>query len=154
MNVSCIKLKTLSFFSTKRLLNKSYKAVTVCLVFSMSMILAGCGNDSGGSYSNKTKTVISATGFSSFILTNEGRVYAAGDNEYGQLGLGDNNGYKTFTEVAYLNNKSITAISGDNRHSLALSSEGRVYATGDNQYGQLGLGDNVNRNVFMEVTLP
>jgi alpha-tubulin suppressor-like RCC1 family protein len=69
------------------------------LVFSLSMILAGCGNDSGSSYSNKTKTVISATGFSSFILTNEGRVYAAGNNYYGQLGLGDNVSRNVFTEV-------------------------------------------------------
>lgn len=37
-------------------------------------------------------------------------------------------------------------------HTLLLSAEGRVYATGYNKTGGLGLGDTVNRSTFTEIT--
>jgi alpha-tubulin suppressor-like RCC1 family protein len=35
--------------------------------------------------------------------------------------------------------------------SLALDRNGKVYAAGDNNFGQLGLGDKENRDAFTEV---
>ena len=37
-------------------------------------------------------------------------------------------------------------------HSLILKNDGTLWGCGDNQYGQLGLGDTTNRNVFTQIT--
>ncbi|MDR0664229.1 MAG: hypothetical protein LBF86_01720 [Helicobacteraceae bacterium] len=47
----------------------------------------------------------------------------------------------------------MVAISVGGFHSLALSKSGRVYAAGNNEAGQLGLGDNDNRVAFTEVSV-
>jgi alpha-tubulin suppressor-like RCC1 family protein len=154
-NSSWTKLKSFSLFSVKRLLDKSYKAVTACLVFSLPVILTGCGNDGGGSHADdkvKLKTITAMISHSSFAFSNNGSIYAVGFNERGQLGLGDNNNRNTFTEVTGLRDKNIISIATIETFTLALSNDGKVYAAGSNSAGQLGLGDNVNHNVFTEVT--
>jgi alpha-tubulin suppressor-like RCC1 family protein len=94
-----------------------------------------------------------ATGYDhSFALSSDGKVYTTGKNDNGQLGLGDYTDRNTFTEVSSLSGKNIVAISAFGSHSLALSSDGRVYAAGNNYNGQLGLGDNNKRNTFIEVS--
>ncbi|MDR2638700.1 MAG: hypothetical protein LBC09_02550, partial [Helicobacteraceae bacterium] len=95
---------------------------------------------------------IAAETSKSLALDSDGKVYAAGWNEYGQLGLGDNIDRNAFTEVAALKGKKIIAIAAGHRHSLALDSDGKVYATGDNEDGELGLGDKINRDRFTEVS--
>ena len=80
-------------------------------------------------------------------LTKNGKVYVWGANGYGQLGLGDETGrnYETPTEVTAL---TALAAAGDpvvqlaaDKHSMALTKNGKVYAWGYNVDGQLGLGD-------------
>ena len=36
--------------------------------------------------------------------------------------------------------------------TLAIKTNGTLYGTGENDYGQLGLADNTNRNVFTEIS--
>jgi alpha-tubulin suppressor-like RCC1 family protein len=129
----------------------------VSSVLFVSLLIVGCGGGGGGDNKNnngnevKFKTII-AGGLHSFALSNNGKVYATGYNESGQLGLGDNTHRNTFKEVSLLNDKNITAIFAGINYSFAISSNGKVYATGWNHHGQLGLGDNTNRNAFTEVT--
>jgi alpha-tubulin suppressor-like RCC1 family protein len=107
------------------------------------------------SLSDKKIVALFAGAFHSFALDTDGKVYASGHNEFGQLGLGDNSketSRKAFTLVSDLSNKKIVAIAAGIYHSLALDSEGNVYATGENDVGQLGLGDKDNRNGFTSVT--
>lgn len=47
--------------------------------------------------------------------------------------------------VPLSNIKDIIQISAGHHHSLLLSNKGQVYSFGNNIYGQLGLGDNINR---------
>ena len=100
------------------------------------------------------------------------KLYAAGSNQYGQLGLGDNNdrNVPTFVTPPKVTEKlteghtreiiiDIYSVKAGQDHSLfqsykALSIKsfatvwiGVVFSFGSNQYGQLGLGDNNNRNV-------
>jgi alpha-tubulin suppressor-like RCC1 family protein len=105
-------------------------------------------SDLGG----KNIIAIAAGHFHSFALSNDGMVYAAGWNENAQLGLGDNVSRNVFTEITDLKDKNITAIAAGRLHSFALSKGGKVYAVGLNENGQLGLGDNVSRNTFTEIT--
>ena len=77
----------------------------------------------------------------SLHLTSDGRVYACGNNMYGQLGVGDNNNLSTFTLVPTTTTAPIISIVAGTFHSFLLTSDGRVYACGYNGSGQLGLGD-------------
>jgi alpha-tubulin suppressor-like RCC1 family protein len=79
----------------------------------------------------------------SLALTENGTVYAWGDNRVGQLGLGDRETQNCLTPriVGKLGGEKIKDIAAGNFHSLALTEAGEVYAWGLNEYGQLGLGD-------------
>ena len=86
---------------------------------------------------------ISAGTFYSLVLTENGQVYAFGDNGYGQLGLGDTNNRLVPTSIPMLNN--IMQISAGMDYSLVLAENGQEKALGRNKGGQLGLGDNKKR---------
>ena len=77
-------------------------------------------------------------------------LYATGNNHYGQLGLGDNNGRYIYEKVG----ESVVSVSCGHYHSRYITEEGHLYATGSNDYGQLGLGDNTPRNTFIKIEKP
>lgn len=97
-----------------------------------------------------------STGFShSLVLNNKGQVYSFGDNFSGKLGLTGN--YDTIeTEEGNILVVIPTLIKGFNNivkviagfdFSFLINDIGQVYAFGDNNYGQLGLGDKVDRDI-------
>ena len=88
---------------------------------------------------------ISAGGFHSLVLDNNGKVYSFGYNSEGQLGLGNEND-ELNPKLIELEDY-IVDISAGNYHSLLLSSGGDVYSFGMNDSGQLGLKNNGNRNI-------
>ncbi len=63
--------------------------------------------------------------------------YAFGNGIFGQLGVGSNRNHSNPIKVKLENADGISA--GQN-HSLFISSD-RVYATGDNTSGQIGVGN-------------
>ena len=95
---------------------------------------------------------VSAGSDHSLFIDNIGHVYACGINIHGQLGLGDNDERNVPALIDDLNNMHIIQISANGAHSLILSNKGQVYACGDNYYGELGLGDNINRNIPTLIT--
>ena len=100
-------------------------------------------------FEGKTISQISAGGVHSLALDSEGQIYAWGYNYYGQLGNGDTTDSNTPVKVdasGVLAGKTITQISAGDGHSLALDSEGQIYAWGANYYGQLGNGDTTSSN--------
>ncbi|MDR2152809.1 MAG: hypothetical protein LBO72_08310 [Helicobacteraceae bacterium] len=104
------------------------------------------------SLSDKNVIAIASTYGCSLALDADGKVYAAGKNKNCRFDLGDNADRKTFAPVSSLEGKKIVAIAAGDYHSLALSDEGKVYATGVNEYGQLGLNDYDDREVFTLVS--
>lgn len=66
------------------------------------------------------------------ILTNNGKVFSFGSNNYGSLGIGNSTSTSTVTEIPGLINVDIVDIDADYHHSMALSSDGSVY-----QWGQV-----------------
>lgn len=99
------------------------------------------------------------------IIITGGSLFAVGYNRCGQLGLGDNIDRNVFTKVHVPKQVTtssdsgeggviFTAVSGYNRHTIALDDEGNLWSCGSNKYGQLGLADNINRNVFTKVHVP
>ena len=45
----------------------------------------------------------------------------------------------------------VKAIAAGSEHSLVLKKDGTVWATGYNEYGQLGDDSNINKNTFVQV---
>jgi len=77
-----------------------------------------------------------------FVLTTAGEVYASGTNANGQMGQGDTTGRVYLTKTLNIANCSKVAISPDTNAFTVyfLTTDGKVYATGNNQYGQIGNG--------------
>lgn len=69
-------------------------------------------------------------------LNYEGKLFAWGDNTYGQLGDGTN--ISKSSPVAVQGNKRFIDVSSSSDHSMAIDSDGKLYAWGNNEYGQLG----------------
>lgn len=73
-------------------------------------------------------------------------VYAVGRNDSGQLGLEHNNhSFQPKLINALLPFVVVKAACGLH-HSVFLTDDGKVYSTGFNDNGQLGLGDKAHRN--------
>lgn len=78
-------------------------------------------------------------------LTEDGQVYAWGDNSYGQLGTGTAGvAYSSAVPVPVkmtgaLAGLTVVSVAAGERHVIALTSTGRVFAWGSNFNGQLGL---------------
>jgi alpha-tubulin suppressor-like RCC1 family protein len=77
-------------------------------------------------------------------LRNDGAVFVWGANGAGQLGNGQEGG-ATGTPFRVPTLGQVVAVAAGREFSLALGSDGRVFAWGDNAAGQLGTGDIDNR---------
>ncbi|XP_042515874.1 ultraviolet-B receptor UVR8 isoform X2 [Macadamia integrifolia] len=91
-------------------------------------------------FEKESLRAISCGGAHSLFLTETGRVYATGLNDFGQLGISDERSYTLEpVEVTGLN-KDIIQISAGYHHSSAITVDGELYMWGNNSSGQLGLG--------------
>jgi alpha-tubulin suppressor-like RCC1 family protein len=97
---------------------------------------------------------------SSTALTSNGRVFTWGDNDYGQLGDGTGANENRSSPFDITNrfvldtnlNEKITYLSSSYYGSFALTSAGKIFAWGDNLYGQLGDNTTVNKNTPTNIT--
>ncbi|CAB3385502.1 Hypothetical predicted protein [Cloeon dipterum] len=88
---------------------------------------------------------ISGDKCSIFAISSSGAVFSWGNNEYGELGLGTT-GYTKFpTIIGQFSQKMVVQVACGGNHTLALTSEGKVYAFGRNDCEQLGLGSRSKR---------
>lgn len=87
---------------------------------------------------------VTAGGLHTLALSNEGIVWAWGDNQSGQLGDGTRGTMRSFPLPVEGLSKVISIAAGS-QFSVALKSDGTVWTWGDNEFGQLGNGsDYVN----------
>ena len=89
--------------------------------------------------------------YHTFILENDGTLWGTGLNSEGELGLGNTNNRNTFTQIT-TNTNDIKSVYCGWSHTIILKNDGTLWSTGDNSYGQLGLGDTNNRTTFTQVT--
>ncbi|XP_011077628.1 ultraviolet-B receptor UVR8-like isoform X2 [Sesamum indicum] len=85
----------------------------------------------------------------------DGRVHAFGGNQFGQLGLGTNPDQceivPKLLDASVLESKKAKVASSGARHNAILTEDGKIFCWGWNKYGQLGLGDTVDRNIPAQV---
>ena len=97
--------------------------------------------DTSGALAGKTVVAIAKGWGFSLALTSDGQVFAWGNNSNGQLG--NNSTTSSSVPVAVntsgaLAGKTVVVISAGGDFSLALTSDGQVFAWGNNSNGQLG----------------
>lgn len=97
---------------------------------------------------------ISCGKYHSVILTNDGKIFISGSNIYGQLGNGNNTNLNTFTllDTFSLNGTPIQIACGAH-HTLILTNTNKIYGTGLNNYGQLGINSTINSNTFIAMNI-
>lgn len=86
----------------------------------------------------------------SVIVTDDGLTMTFGRNDKGQLGLGDTETRTTPTVLEAFKGINIVAAACGRSHTLFLSSEGMVFACGDNKMGQCG----TNQQSVHQLTSP
>ncbi|KAL7147729.1 hypothetical protein ABFS83_06G126200 [Erythranthe nasuta] len=86
-------------------------------------------------------------------ISTDGDVYAFGGNQFGQLGTGADQAetLPRLLEAPSLENVNARVVSCGARHSAIITEEGKTFCWGWNKYGQLGLGDVIDRNAPCEV---
>eukprot|EP00913_Durusdinium_trenchii_P007577 g7120.t1 len=82
---------------------------------------------------------IAAGAYCSFAIGADGELYGWGKNEFGKLGLGDEEDRLIPSKL----NLRATAITAGRHHAVAIDESGRLWTWGSNQNGQLGAGDEV-----------
>jgi alpha-tubulin suppressor-like RCC1 family protein len=98
-------------------------------------------------------TSIASNGGHRLALKRDGTVWAWGPNVYGQLGNGttSSNWYDFSPPVRVSGLSGVTAIAAGNYHSLALLSDGTLWAWGSDSSGQLGTGAVLRRSHPVQV---
>ncbi|XP_054784175.1 ultraviolet-B receptor UVR8-like isoform X2 [Prosopis cineraria] len=88
-------------------------------------------------------------------VTVDGHLYSFGGNQFGQLGTGSDHleASPRLLDASCLENKHSSVISCGARHSAVLTDDGQFFTWGWNKYGQLGLGDSVDRNIPCQVSI-
>ena len=94
---------------------------------------------------------ISGNIFHLLVLTEEGRVFAIGDNLSGQLGIGNKNNVTKFTEIASLNKYNIKNVYAKINQSFFQTEKGKVLACGSNSMNRCLINESENQD-FLEPT--
>ena len=101
------------------------------------------------SFSNISK--VSAGCDHSLFQNNKGEIFACGNNKNGQCGMGHFNKSQITPSLIPNAPSNIVQFNCGNSRSLFLDSGGNVFSVGDNYFGALGLGHNINQNVLNKI---
>jgi len=82
---------------------------------------------------------------SNYFIDTSGKLWSAGKNNYGQLGLNNTSDAYTFSDTGLTD---VIDVAKGYDHALAIKSDGSVWASGRNANGQLGDGTTTDRYVF------
>jgi alpha-tubulin suppressor-like RCC1 family protein len=87
------------------------------------------------------------------LYKNYGSVYAFGNNEFGQLGLVNEADKRTSTPTK-IPRFNVKTISAGRFHTVAIDFNYDVWTFGDNEFGQLGLGNTVEDQMRIPTKMP
>lgn len=89
------------------------------------------------------------------LLSQNGILFAYGENQFGELGLGDHETRTSPEKITYFtdNNEKVVEVSCGFKHSICRTSLKKIFTWGINKHGQLGLGDKANRALPEQITI-
>jgi len=101
-----------------------------------------------------TGTIISITSESTqtIILTSDNELWARGDGTIGQFGQASYEFSNQFIKLVGITG-TIKTVSCGNAHTAVLTTSNILWVSGNNTYGQLGLGDTVDRSIFTQINI-
>nr|XP_043875891.1 retinitis pigmentosa GTPase regulator b isoform X2 [Solea senegalensis] len=85
------------------------------------------------------------------LITENGKLFMFGSNNWGQLGLGSKQTVTKPTCVKALKSEKVRLVACGRNHTLICTAQGKVYSSGGNSEGQLGLGHCEERTAFQRV---
>ena len=102
---------------------------------------------------NGQKIVAVAAGaFHTAAITDSGELWTWGHNGDGQLGVGGTTDRNAPAKVS-VNGQKFVAVAAGDYHTAAITDSGEQWTWGRNDYGQLGVGDTMNRHVPVKVSV-
>ena len=116
----------------------------------------GLGHISNQNKLNKIPNIppikIISCGFSSsYLIDFEGNLWTFGENGDGQLGLGDKKHKNTPQQINTLIDIQQISYGCSGPHFIAKNSQNQIFATGNNDCGQLGTGDTQSLSIPKEI---
>ncbi|XP_066590462.1 probable E3 ubiquitin-protein ligase HERC4 [Prorops nasuta] len=87
---------------------------------------------------------IACGGYHSIVVTKSGAVFGWGKNNFGQLGLNDNQKRALPCQLRTLRNAKVSYVACGEEFSVFLTMDGGVFTCGAGMYGQLGHGNKNN----------
>ncbi|XID92385.1 S-layer homology domain-containing protein [Paenibacillaceae bacterium WGS1546] len=101
---------------------------------------------------NLTRVKAVAAGIrSSYAIKDDGTLWAWGMNENGQLGDGTTENRSLPVQITGIHGDIKALSTGVSYHTLALTEDGKVWAWGKNDSGELGDGTTIQRNAPVEI---
>jgi alpha-tubulin suppressor-like RCC1 family protein len=97
---------------------------------------------------------VSTSGRHTLAIKEDGTVWSWGLNSSGQLGLGNYVNQDTPIELGLIGNEKAIMVFANGHHSFALLENYTVFSWGNNQFGQLGLGDIDEFTVTVPTQIP
>ena len=93
-----------------------------------------------------------ATDSHTLVLTDTNKVYTWGFNDYGQLGIGNTNTVSGPQDITgSFNGDTIVQVEASSNGSFARTIDGRLYAWGQNDYGNLGFGEEIHDGIWVDL---
>ncbi|KAJ5080272.1 hypothetical protein M0811_03756 [Anaeramoeba ignava] len=85
-----------------------------------------------------------------YLLTSNQNVYGIGSNDYGQLGVDTITFQKTEKLILMMKNVSKIFSGNTSAHAFLLNSNQELFGFGDNQFGQVGLGESIRKEIKIQ----
>jgi len=93
-----------------------------------------------GSIAGKRVTQLVCGAATTLCLTDDGQLHGCGSNRKGELALGETESAPEFVPLPIPDVPKVAQVTAGADHVLALAAEGRVFAWGENSYGQVTPG--------------
>ena len=97
---------------------------------------------------------VAAGGGQSLAIGSDNNLYAWGQNGFGEVGNGTTTNVLSPIKISLPSGVQPVAVAAGYLHSLALGSNGKVYAWGDNSLGEFGDGNTNGSSSPVAVSFP